>query len=403
MKQLISLEYVDKAIDRILKFLSWKPTIERVSIHKALGLISGIDVVSNIRLPQYLRATVDGYALRSSDVSMASDTNPVMLRCVSEVRTPLKLHEITVQAGECVYIETGCYLPQNLDAVIPVEECEVIGDKVLVKRSISKFENVALPGEELDVGDLVLAKGSRIRPWHLAALEVLGIEFIDVLALKASIIQTGSEFVEGIAKPYTISLVYGWLKEFGFIEVSRYVVGDNVERITELIDSALKKSDLVIVLGGTSMGRNDWSIKAIERLYPDTLIHGLALQPGKTTCLASKDGKPVIAMSGLPVAAFAVLEIVVNSLLSKWLRVEPIQRPKIRLPTCKYIPSKLGLKTLARVKIEHGCVEPIGIVGSGSLRSILLADGYVIVPEDVEGFGIGEEVYVYLLKSSKSV
>jgi len=394
---LFKLRRVDEVLNEIVPRIRWRPRSVEVPLTEALNLIPAKSYESSTKFPTYPKATVDGYAVRSVDVAMASPDNPVALRMVGEVREPLKPVDGGISRNECMYVETGCFLPRNADAVVMVEDCEVSQNLVLVRRSVSRYENVSMPGEELDVGDPLAVYGRRLKPWNLAALSMVGIDVVEVLDLRAKIVATGREFVEGWARPFTLHLVSSWLKEFGFRYVSTEIVGDEVDAIASSIAKGVEEFDTVILLGGTSMGRDDWSVRAIEKLNPSYLVHGIAIQPGKTTALSVVGEKLVVAMSGLPVAAFTVLELVLNPLLSRWLGVEPLKRCVAKLVARARIPSKLGLRTLARVRIVDGGIVPLGIGGSGAIRSLLLADGYVVVPEDLEGIEVGEEVDVYLL------
>ncbi|RLE87258.1 MAG: hypothetical protein DRJ49_06700 [Thermoprotei archaeon] len=157
---------------------------------------------------------------------------------------------------------------------------------------------------------------------------------------------------------------------------------------------------MIVLCGGTSLGMKDYLAQAIKELSPDVYIHGIALKPGRTTILSAISGKPVIGISGLPVAAYANLELVVSEILIRWLRVEPIIKPRIKAILTRRVTTKSGVRALVRVRIyskgDSYIAEPLLAGGSGSLRSLLLSNGYLIVPEDIEGFDEGEVVEVVI-------
>ena len=394
------LTRIERAVTLVCSRIRCEPRVVSLPLLEAIGRFSACGFKSRIRFPPYPKSTMDGFAVRAEDVSGASRNSPIALKLRLLDTVPNVPVSVRIASGECVPIETGAYLPQGADAVVKVEDTDVSGDIVYVYRGVGRFENVSLPGEELEVGDIILEYGRRIRPWMISALAFHRVKSVKVLDLRIKLIIVGDEFIHGFHIPFTKELIKGWFIEFGFPRVHEVIVGDNVNDIMSEIEKGLRDFELIIICGGTSIGKRDYSVKAIEGLGPDVFIHGLALQPGKTTCLSVISGKPVLAISGLPAAAMANLELVIARILARWLNLKDWERVKIMGVLRRRVTSKLGLVSFIRVKAQY---EPSGVQvypiltgGSGSIRSLLLSNGYIVVPEDVEGYDEGETVEVNL-------
>ena len=154
------------------------------------------------------------------------------------------------------------------------------------------------------------------------------------------------------------------------------------------------------------MGGHDLTVQAINKLEPEYIVHGLALQPGKTACVAVKDGRLILAISGLPVAALSTLEVFFRPLARK-LGLQVPLLPTIRAKLTRRISVKMGVIGFARVRVYRGnedyYAEPVMLGGSGALASLLRGNGYVIVPEGVEGYDEGETVEVNLYKEVENI
>jgi molybdopterin molybdotransferase len=373
-----------------------------VSVEESLGKYSAETLLSSIKLPPKPKSVMDGYAVRACDVEGASSLSPVSLKLLNGVVRPGADANIVLGPGTAVRIETGAFLPEGADTVVPLEDVVEEGSKLLVLKSLVKYENVSLPGEEYDEGLVIIRRGSRITPQALAGLVIEGAEKIKVFDLKARILSIGDEIVKGTYfRPFTHIFISAWLRWHGISIDETSIVGDEVHEIYEWLqrDSA---SYLSILIGGTSVGGHDFTIKAIQMAKPDYLVHGFAIQPGKTACLAVKDGKPILALSGLPVAAMSTLEYVLKPLL-KGTGLEIPEYPKVRAILTRRVTVKAGIKGFVRVRVQEKegklYAEPIMSGGSGALASLLKGNGFVEVPEDVEGFDEGCEVEVSLYGS----
>ncbi len=396
MRKLHSVSAVLRDIEKYLK----PPAEIEVPVEWTLGLYSAETVLSTFKLPPRPKSVADGYAVRASDVEPASPSSPIPLRLIEGIVRPTGDYSPRIGPGEAVRIETGALLPEGADAVVPVEDAFEEDGRVYVLKHVAPYENVSLPGEEYDEGLTIVRRGERVKPQSIAALTLEGRSTLRVFNTSVRILNTGDEIVYGSPfKPFTHVLVKSWFEQHGFRVVDLSTARDNVDEILKWLSGG--DAYITVLLGGTSMGRHDFTVKAIESLNPDYLVHGFALQPGRTACLALKEGRPIVAMSGLPAAAFSTLEVIVKPML-RLLGLELPEYPKVRATLTRRLTVKMGVVGFARVRVyrcgEKLCAEPLMIGGSGSLTSLLRGNGFIIVPEGLEGYEEGEEVEVYLLR-----
>lgn len=398
MRRLHPVRTVIEGAYRALGGLDALP-VEEKPLRGAAGGYAAEKVVSSRRLPPHPKSVVDGYAVRSEDVLPASPSTPVRLRLLDALVRPGPPPSITLGAGEAVRIETGGYLPRGADAAVPVEDTVEEAGTVLVYRRVARWENVSMPGEEYEPGITIVDRGWRVDGRRLAALALEGRERLRVYRLAARVLNVGDELLGAAAgyPAYTHLLVEDWLRGLGFTVAETEFMGDDREAIASWLSGG--DAWLSIVMGGTSMGGHDYTVRAIESLEPDYMAHGVAVQPGKTACIAVKDGRLIAAISGLPVAALSSLELLLRPLLAG-LGLQLPERPRVRARLTRRITVKMGVAGFARVRLERRGGElaatPLMTGGSGSLKSLVAADGYVYVPEESEGFDEGEEVEVTL-------
>ncbi|MEM2539263.1 MAG: molybdopterin molybdotransferase MoeA [Candidatus Bathyarchaeia archaeon] len=395
------LHRVSDVLSKALRLLAL-PSEVSVPVEDSLGKYSAETINSSFRLPPKPKSVMDGYAVRASDVEAASPVSPVPLRLLDTLIRPGVETSIFLEPGSAIKVETGALLPDGADTVVPVEDTVEEGDRVLVLRRLAKYENVSLPGEEYDEGIAIIRRGCRITPQAVAGLILEGVDRVRVFDLRARILNVGDEIIRGTYfRPFTHVFVDAWLRWHGFTVDERSIARDDADEISGWLRSNCS-SYLSILVGGTSMGKHDYTIRAVESMNPEYLVHGFAIQPGKTACLAVKDGKPILALSGLPVAAMSTLEYLLKPLL-KGLGLEVPEYPKIRAALTRRVTVKMGVKGFVRVRVycEDGkfYAEPIMTGGSGSLASLLRGNGFVEIPEDLEGFDEGYEVEVNLYGS----
>ena len=407
------LKRVCDVLREALPLIMVKPSREVLPLGETVGYYSAVNVVARVDVPHYDRSAVDGYALRAEETSSASPYNPALFKLIGGIEVGAK-PDLSAGPGECVEVATGAPMPRGANAVVMLEDTRRRGSLIEVLKPLATWENVSKQGEDLKAGTLILKQGDRVQPWHIAALASQGMDRLEVYAPRIALASTGSELVEpgwelppGRVYNYTGYLIKAWLIESKCRVVYRGLLSDSEDIILEALEEMLKVSDAVIVTGGTSVGRKDYTVRAVKRLDGlEYLAHGLALRPGKPTALAVVDGKPILAVSGLPVAALAALDVVFRPVLMHMCQSRlPVTKVKARL--ARKISKPPGLLGFIRVRVYRRgnglYVEPVRLSGSGVISSLLKGNGILLVEEDLEGLEQGEIVEVELYEEPEDL
>ena len=229
---------------------------------------------------------------------------------------------------------------------------------------------------------------------------------------KIGILATGNELAE-VGTQLSGSLIYDSNKimisavcrELGAETTNFGITKDNIEEIAVVIKKALETQDAVITTGGTSVGGLDLVPDAVNKIgKPGVIVHGVALRPAMPTAVAALDGKPVLILSGNPVAALIGFEVFGRPMVCSMLGMTKTEsRPMLKATLARRVTSVLGRKTYVRVcvilKGGEFIAEPVSAKGSGSISTMTQSNGFVIVPENREGVSEGETVVVHMFGS----
>ncbi len=375
---------VPKVIELYRDVKIWRE--RELELPKTVGKYVAKDYYALEDNPPKDKAVMDGFAVNAED-----------------------LYEmIELEIGkEAVPVNTGDEIPEWANAVVPIERVEVKGNKVVVLKPVPPGYAIAKKGEDIKKGDLIIKRGQRIRPWHVGALASQGHWKVSVISPKVIIASTGDELVEpwegGGVRNSTAWLAKAYLEEdFGFEVDYKGIIGDDERKIREYFERGVKEYDIIITTGGTSVGRKDFSAKALKEVA-DKWFHGVALTPGRPLAIGVRDGKLLVALSGYPVAALSELETVVFPIIRKAMKLEDRVRAKVKAKLMRRISIAPGTVHVYRVKVwrcgDELCTEPLRLTGSGVLRSVLEADGMLVIGAKGEtGADVGELVEVELLK-----
>ena len=426
--KLLTVDTLDEAREKILAHVkSWPLESETVSLNAARNCIIAKDLCSQDDIPGFARATVDGYALVAADTAGAGEAIPVFLKLAGTVSMG-KSADFSIRSGECAYVPTGGMLPGGADAVVMVEYCEGQGGNVAVYEAVASGAGMALAGEDVKKGSLLLRHGTLIRPQEAGALAAAGLTSVQVFApLKVSIISTGDELVppDSVPRPGEIRdinshALKALAETLGYSVVSARTFPDDEGKLIAAITDAIALCDIVVISGGSSQGEKDITANLINRVAkPGVFTHGLALKPGKPTILGW-DEKSQTLFAGLP--GHPVAAMIVFKLLLGWLtfqlfgRQEPFPIPaaiSCNLPgspgrtLCQPIVLRLEGETLKGETLENDTLESDTLESetyiaepvfgkSGMITTLTRADGYIIVDLNKEGLKKGEAVLVHL-------
>jgi len=386
---------------------------ERIPIAQALDRVLAEDVIAAVDVPDFDRAAVDGYAVKAEDTYGASSANPLVLDVVGtvEIGTPSKA---ILGRQQAMWIATGAAIPDGADAVVMVEYSEKISEeRVEIHSSLTPWENVSRRGEDVQKGEKILLKGASLQPQDLGILAALGYNEVEIVEKPhIAVLSTGNELVaagDTVEKGRVIDsnrpILTAMVESLGGEAIDLGIARDDFEEIRSRIISGLERSDIVLVSGGTSVGKGDLAPEIIGGIgKPGIIVHGLSMRPGRPTALAAADGKPIVLLPGFPVAAMISFDAVVKPIILRMLgaSVDQFWGRVVRARMLRRVPSSIGNRTFARVivtRVGGGFVaEPLRTSGSGVISSMIRANGLIVIPENKEGFEEGEEVEVTLLR-----
>lgn len=402
-----TVETVAAALDKLLSHSPSLTTAETVPVIQAVGRILAAAPVSPMDLPNFVRSTMDGYAVRAADTFSASDALPAYLQLVGTVHMG-EQPDFAIQPGQTAEIHTGAMLPEGADAVVMVERTQKSGpDEVEVMTSVASGENLVQIGEDIAAGAEVLPVGSRIRPQDVGGLLALGITEVSVLRQpKVGLLSCGDEIIppENTPKIGQIRDVNAYI--LGALVTERGaewrhfgIASDEYNDFLTKAQAALANSDVLVMSAGSSVSTRDLTRDVISALgSPGILQHGLAVKPGKPTILAVCDGKPVIGLPGNPVSAMLVARQILLPLLAHLTgeRVRP--SGTLQAVLTQNIASTTGREDSVPVRIiprEGDLPEAEPIFGKSNLIYTLVnADGLIHVPLNMNGYKAGATVEV---------
>ncbi|MEM3541534.1 MAG: molybdopterin molybdotransferase MoeA [Candidatus Methanomethylicia archaeon] len=401
---------VNDAIEMIKRKLKHRLVeYEEVRILEALNRICYENVTSPMDIPPFDRAAMDGYAVKAEDTINASIKNPILLE-VTNCIEPGNIKDLEVKSGCAIEISTGSPIPKNADAVIPYEDTKRIGKYIEVYSPVHPGKNISFKGEDIKKGDIILEKGTIIRPWDIAVLastniskvKVLRKPKIGILSIGSEIIEPGSRWEEGKIFNSTGVMLRAFVMEDLGEPIDLGIVEDEEDKICERIMNSIDKCDIIITTGGTAIGKTDKTINAIKRIGGEVIFHGVSMRPGKPTAMAILNGKPIVMLSGFPVAALTGYQNFVRKIIEQICEIKFLPQPKIKAKIARRIASQLGSREHLRVKVvkrgDEYIAIPLRLTGSGLLSSITQATGIIVIPEELEGLEEGEEVEVTLIR-----
>jgi molybdopterin molybdotransferase len=374
---------------------------EHVELVQAAERVLAADVQAPCAVPGFDRAAMDGFALSGRETFGADAYTPLEFEIIGEA-LPARPFLGRVGVGEAVRIMTGAPLPEGADAVVQAEVAQEIDARVRVSEPVAPGRHVGRRGEDIEAGSVVLHAGRRLRPQDLGMLASVGATPVAVVRRPtAAILVTGDELLPCGARPEGYRIVdsnsvmlASLLWRDGCAEVRVKMLPDRYEAIRTELGAA--QEDVLLLSGGSSVGVEDHAPRVLAELG-EVAVHGVALRPASPTGLGFLRGRPVFLVPGNPVSCLCAYDLFVG----RAVRLLGGRTPALpyatrRLPLARKIASVVGRVDYVRVAVRAGQVEPLAISGASILSSTTRADGFVLVPSDLEGYGEGEEVEVYL-------
>ena len=388
---------------------------EAVSLADARTRVLAHDVVAAFDAPPFDRANVDGFALRAADTVGASDGNPKIFTLNSEVIACGHAPMLTVGPGTCTTIATGGVIPRGADAVVMIEQTELIESnpsRIELRRAAAPGQLISYAGSDIARGETLLRRGARIGSREIGMLAASGLARIEVVRRpKVAVLSTGDELVEpgNPLKPAAVydsnsATIAAAVSEAGGEPITFGVLPDDAAILEKTVREALAVSDMVVLSGGTSKGAGDLSHRVVSSLgKPGILVHGVALKPGKPLCLAVVGDKPVVVLPGFPTSAIFTFHAFVAPVIRAraGLPPEATQTVSARVPV--RVASELGRKEFVLVSLVKGDQGMIAFPtgkGSGAVTSFSQADGFLEIDALASSLDAGSDVQVTLIDNT---
>ncbi len=402
--KLTSLNDALTNIDSLIKPISF----EEVNTSNSINRILATNIKSELDIPPFDRAAMDGYAVRAEDTFGASPSNPKIIKKIGTIEIGEQTN-LVLKSGEAIRISTGAVVPEGSDAVIKIEDTEIMDEEVSLYSSLVPGKNVSKKGEDIPRGADILNSGITIKASHIALLSSLGIKQIKVKKQpKISVFAVGDELVD-VGNPLPTNKIYNsnspmissLVKTYGGCVVRESSLKDDKEEIKNNLINSTKDSQIIIFTGGTSVGTKDF-LPEILHENGQVITHGIAIRPGSPLLIGLMEQTIIFCLPGTPVAAYVCFLLIVGITIRKILGcINNDPRAEILARISKDVPvSSLGFIHLLRVKIERQessfIAIPVRLKGSGIISSLTQSDGIVEISEDKEGLKKGEKVLVYL-------
>lgn len=381
--------------------------IETVDIMESLNRYLAQDLISKINVPHFRKSLVDGYAVLARDVFLASDSNPVPMNLIGESKMG-KICDTTLIEESCVYVPTGGMVPHNSQGVVMLEYAEKLDDTtILIQKGVSINENIVEIGDDIKEDEKLYNKGHLIKDRDLGVLAGADIKKVPVYKeLVIGIISTGDEILqvhedisEAKIKDINSYVLYGQLKNISCKPIIYPPAKDNLQDIINLIEKAVNECDIVLISGGSSVGKKDETLKAIQSFQNSKLlIEGIAIKPGKPTIVAGINDKLVVGLPGHPLScAFVVESIVKPFILSLY------ESKKELYIICEFeynyhkARGREEFMAVNLVEKEGRLVCSPILSKSSAIKGFANCSGYIRIDRDLEGIHKGDMVKVYII------
>ena len=356
------IEY-SKAIKILEKNIEYQKKTEEIHILDSYGYIIAEDIYSSISVPSFPKSAMDGYAVCSEDIINAEKEAPIKLKVTGKI-TAGDSHVLFGKKGQAVRIMTGGRIPDGFDCVVKQEDTDYGKDEVNVFTSLALYSNYCKIGEDIQKGQLVIKKYTRIESSHIGVLASIGISHIKIIApMKVSILCTGSELVNpgtklGEAQIYNSCsyVIASKLKRAGIKIINIENCDDDTESIKSRIKIFLEESDLIITTGGVSVGEKDLIPHVMKELGTVELFRKVNIKPGTPVTVNRYKEKLILSFSGNPFAAIVNFELFFWYTAAKFMNNDYFKPQKFDVILKNDIVKENNLKRFLRGFEENGKV-----------------------------------------------
>lgn len=367
---------------------------ERIVLSDAIGRVLRENAVSDLDLPPFNRARMDGYAVRAADTAQATASQSVSLRSIGDA---VAGHAFTgtVAPGTAVRIMTGAPVPDGADSVEKIEVIRVLDDQTIeLVQPVTLGRFITPFGTEARSGEVVVAAGERINPAKSAVLASFGYARPSVSRRpRLALLSTGSELVDVDSFPGPSQIrnsnrysLAGYAAQAGAEVVASRIVVDDLVATRDAIAEAARVADVVMLSGGVSMGDLDLVKPALRELGAEILVERVAMHPGKPTVFARLGDQVVLGLPGNPVSVAVAFHIFAYPALLKMQGASEIGLPRFQAVTLNVVKGAPPRRSHQPGHLSfvdgRALVEPLKWSGSSDLIAFMRANALIVVPED---------------------
>jgi molybdopterin molybdotransferase len=382
-----ALRSLDDALAELLGHAQPLPGVDRVSTFDADGRVLASDLVSELQVPPQDNSSMDGYAVRSSELADEGVTLPV------SQRIPAGSAGAPLAPGSAARIFTGAPIPLGADAVVMQEDAEAAGDQaVRILRVPAPGQWIRRSGEDVARGAVVLARGERLGPAELGLAASIGMDQLPVAPRpRVALFSTGDELVmPGEVTPAQMRpgaiynsnrfFLQALLRRLGCEVTDFGIVPDRREATVDALQLAAQGHDLILTSGGVSVGEEDHVKPAVQALGSLDLWQ-IAIKPGKPFAYGKVGAAHFMGLPGNPVSSFVTFLLLVRPFLLKLQGANRLLAPATLLPSDFDWPRPDRRREFLRARRkQNGTLELFANQSSGVLTSAVWADGLVDNP-----------------------
>ncbi len=367
---------------------------EVLVLENACGRVLAEDVVSDIDMPPYNKAAMDGYACRLSDIDKT-------LTVVEEIPAGAEPSK-TIDTGYCSKIMTGAMIPDGADCVVMKEDTELLSETTIKVLKDKNKANICLKGEDVKLNDTLIESGVLIKPRHIAILASAGYSRVKVYKEPTvGVLSTGNELVEPDVSPdkSKIRNSNGWqliAQAKQYVNSVRYfgIAKDDVDDLYSRIKLSTEETDITIISGGVSVGDYDFVPQIIDELGFKSIINGVAVKPGKRIVVARRGDKFIVGTPGNPVSAYIQFILLIKPLIYRLLSSNQ-EEQVIPLPVYESFTRKSGKRTeFYPVTVSEGKVRFVDYNGSANIQAYSKANAFIEIEQGVMEIKKGDTVNV---------
>lgn len=417
--QALSADAVNAFLAELVQPLSASTDTETLPLMQAHHRVLAADIISPVSVPPHNNSAMDGYAF---DGAALQPGQPLVLQPVSGTAFAGTAWQGSVGPGQCVKIMTGAIMPAGLDTVVPQEltQANADGAITIAANVLQRGDNHRLAGEDLMQGQPALRTGQRLNPAALGLAASLGLPEVTVFRrLKVAYFSTGDEILslgeaprEGAVYDSNRYTVFGLLQRLGCEVIDLGVVHDDPARLQAAFRQAAAQADAIITSGGVSVGEADHTKAMMRELAADdasgqsgVAFWRIAMRPGRPMAVGRLGKTILFGLPGNPVAVMVTFLAFVRPALLRMMGCQGGCAPVLlKARSAEAIRKKPGRTEYQRGSVTTAAdgslqVRTTGSQGSGVLRSMVEANGLIVLHHTQGNVAVGDEVSVMMLET----